>query len=142
MNCAVVTLGNIAKEKKIMTDEYLLERGYAQYKPTQFDNESVVARFQKRFDDDFGKKYFIDVLKWSHDYVPVSRRDKWWKPFTYHYETQVSMFEGEKALNLEFFSDWTLEEVEKFMEDMFEKMKLNNYESWSGNRRVKPDESE
>ena len=52
------------------------------------------------------------------------------------------MFEGEKALNLEFFSDWTLEEVEKFMEDMFEKMKLNYYESWSGNRRVRPDESE
>ena len=74
--------------------------------------------------------------------MPVSRRDKWWNPFTYHYETQVTMFEGEKALNLEFFSDWTLEEVEKFMEDMFEKMKLNYYESWSGNRRVRPDESE
>ena len=63
MNYVMVTLGNIAKEKKTMTDEYLLERGYKQYKPTQFDNESVVARFQKRFDDDFGKKYFIDVLK-------------------------------------------------------------------------------
>ena len=110
MNYVMVTLGNIAKEKKTMTDEYLLERGYKQYKP--------------------------------HDYVPVSRRDKWWNPFTYHYETQVTMFEGEKALNLEFFSDWTLEEVEKFMEDMFEKMKLNYYESWSGNRRVRPDESE
>ena len=51
-----------------MTDEYLIEQGYKKYEPTRFDNESVVARFQKRFDDDFGKKYFIDVLKWSNDY--------------------------------------------------------------------------
>lgn len=123
-----------------MTDEYLLERGYKQYESTQFDNKSVVASFQKRFDDDFGKKYFIDVIKWSHDYVPANKRDKWWKPFTYHYEIQVTMFESEKSLNLEFFSDWALEEVEKFMEDMFEKMKLNYYESWNGDRRVRPNE--
>ena len=129
-------------EKILINDEYLIKRGYKEYKPTRFDNESVVARFQKRFDDDFGKKYFIDVLKWSHDYVPNHMRDKWWKPFTYHYETQVTMFEGEKALNLEFFSDWTLEEVESFMSDMFKKMKLNYYESWSGDRRVRPDEQQ
>ena len=39
-----------------MTDDYLIERGYKKYEPTRFDNESVVARFQKRFDDDFVKK--------------------------------------------------------------------------------------
>lgn len=120
-----------------MTDEYLLKHGYTKYNPAYFDNDSVVARFQKRFDDDFGKKYFIDVLKWSQEYVPVERRDKWWKPFTYHYETQVTMFEDAKALNLEFFSDWTLEEVEKYMEDLFDKMNLNYYETWDGERRVR-----
>ena len=124
-----------------MTDEYLIERGYKKYEPTRFDNESVVARFQKRFDDDFGKKYFIDVLKWSQDYVPVDRRDKWWKPFTYHYETQVTMFEDAKALNLEFFSDWTLEEVEKYMEDLFNKMNLNYYETWNRERGIRTNES-
>ena len=120
-----------------MTDEYLVKRGYKKYEPTPFDNESVVARFQKRFDDDFGKKYFIDVLKWSHDYVPVDRRDKWWKPFTYHYETQVTMFEDAKALNLEFFSDWTLEEVEKYMEDLFE-TDCNKLEKWDTYSQAKP----
>ena len=124
--------------KKIMNDNYLLEHGYKEYKPTPFDNSSVVARFQKRFDDDFGKKYFIDVLKYSNDYVPANRRDEWWKPFSYYYETQVTLFKEEKALNLEFFSDWTLEEVEKFMEEMFENMKLNYYESWDGDRRIRP----
>lgn len=120
-----------------MNDEYLIECGYKEYKPTRFDNESVVARYQKRFDDDFGKKYFIDVLKWSHGYIPEYRRDKWWKPFTYCYETQITFGEDEKALNFEFFSSWTLEEVEKFMEDFFEKMKPNYYESWDGDRRVR-----
>ena len=46
------------------------------------------------------------------------------------------MFEDAKALKLEFFSDWTLEEVEKYMEDLFDKMKPNYYESWDGERRV------
>lgn len=120
-----------------MTDDFLLQHGYVRYNPTPFDNESVVARFQKRFDDERGKKYFINVLKWSNNCVPVNRRDKWWKPFTYCYETQITMFENQKALQLEFFSDWTLEEVEKFMEDLFVKMKPNYYESWDGERGMR-----
>lgn len=122
-----------------MDDEYLLERGYKEYKPTPvLDNESIVKKFQKRFDDDFGKKYFIDVAKWSHDYVPVSRRDKWWTPFSYTYHLYVSMFEEEKPIYLEFGTSWTLEEVEKFAEDFFNKMEPNYYESWDERRAVRP----
>lgn len=40
------------------------------------------------------------------------------------------MFKEEKALNLEFFSDWKLEQVENFMEDFFDKMKVNYYENY------------
>ena len=117
-----------------MTDEYLLEHGYKQYKPTPFDNKSVVAKFQKQFSDDFGKKYFIIVSKWSHNHVPENRRDKWWKPFTYCYEVQISMFDEQKTINMEFFSDWTVREVEKFMEDFFNKMKPNYYELYDSGR--------
>ena len=95
-----------------LTDEKLLERGYKQYSPTPFDNSSIVARFQKRFDDDFGKKYFIDALKWSQEYVPLDRRDKWWKPFVYEYEVQITIGENENSINLGFFSSWTIEDVE------------------------------
>lgn len=123
-----------------MNDEYLLERGYKEYLPTPvFDNESIVKKFQKRFDDDFGKKYFIDVAKWSHDYVPVHRRDKWWIPFSYEYHLYVSMFgEEEKPIYLQFGTSWTLEEVEKFAEDFFDKMEPNYYESWDERRAVRP----
>lgn len=122
-----------------MNDEYLLECGYKQYEPVPvLDNDSIVAKFQKRFDDDFGKKYFIDVAKWSHDYVPVDRRGKWWKPFSYEYHLYVTMFEEEKPIYFNFGTSWTIEEVESFAECFFDKMKPNYYESWDGERSTKP----
>ena len=32
-------------------DKYLLENGFREYNPTAFDSDSVVTRFQKRYDD-------------------------------------------------------------------------------------------
>ena len=121
-----------------MTDQYLLDRGYKQYQPSPLDNDSIVVKFQKRFDDEFGKKYFIDVAKWSHDYVPVYQRDEWWKPFSYAYHLYVSMFEEEKPIWFEFGTSWTVEEVEEFAENFFNKMKPNYYESWDEERGVRP----
>lgn len=122
-----------------MTDKYILEKGYKQYAPTQFDKEHTVARFQKRFDDEYGKKYFIDVVKWSKDFIPVERRDEYWQPYGYEYEVQVSMHDDEQnTINLYFFSDWTLDKVEEFMAEFFEKMCPNYYELWEGHRGVRP----
>ena len=114
----------------IMNDDYIKEHGYKEYQVLLFDNKSIVARFQKRFDDDYGKKYFIDIIKWSNDYVPFEKRDKWWTPYSYEFEVHVSMHEDEKPINLLFFSNWALEDVEKYMEEFFEKMKPNYYETW------------
>lgn len=123
-----------------MSDEYLIERGYTKYLPTPFDNKCVVARFQKRFDDDFGKKYFINILRWSNDYIPIFHRGKDWELYSYEYEIHFSMYEEERTLSLTFFNNWTIEEVEKFVEDFFEKMKPNYYEDWDDRRGVRPDE--
>lgn len=123
-----------------MNDEYLFERGYKQYPPTPIlDNDSIVAKFQKRFDDDFGKKYFIDVIKWSRDYIPEHHRNKWWEPFGYEYRSYVTMFDKESPIHLRFGTSWTLEEVERYMENFFEKMKPNYYESWDEQRGVRPE---
>lgn len=121
-----------------MTDEYILEKGYKQYNPTHYDSEYVVERFQKRFDDEYGKRYFINILKWSHRFVPVDRRDKYWQPYSYEYEVQVSMYEEESSINLHFHSNWTLDGVEEFMIEFFEKMCPNYYELWNGQRGVRP----
>ena len=123
-----------------MNDEYLLEHGYKKYPKTPIlDSDSIVAKFQKRFDDDFGKKYFIDVKKWSHDYISISRRDEWWQPFSYSYDLYITMFEEEKPIYLEFGTSWTLKEVEEFAEEFFEKMKPNYYEGWDEKRGVRPE---
>lgn len=122
-----------------MTDEYILEKGYKQCNPTHYDSEYIVARFQKRFDDECGKKYFINVLKWSHNFVPVERRDEYWQPYGYEYEVQVSMYDEKNTMDLHFFSDWTLNRVEEFMVEFFEKMCVDYYEVWDGQRGVRPD---
>ena len=120
-----------------MTDKYILEKGYKQYKPIPYDNESIVARFQKRFDDEHGKRYFINVLKWSNSFIPVERRDKYWQPYSYEYEVQVSMYDKPNTIDLHFHSDWTLNKVEAFMTDFFERMYVNYYELWDGQREVR-----
>ena len=53
----------------VITDEYIKEHGFKEYDPTRFDNDSVILRFQKRYDDDFGKKYIAlkDVHKLLDD---------------------------------------------------------------------------
>ena len=122
-----------------MDDKYLMENGYKEYSPTPYlDNSSIITKFQKRFDDDFGKKYFVDIEKWSNGYVPVNRRDKWWQPFSYVCRLYITMFEEEKPIYFEFGTNWTIEEVEKFAEDFFDKMKPNYYESWDEERGVRP----
>ena len=113
-----------------MTDEYLLNLGYKEYEPTMYDDYYIVGRFQKRFDDEIGKRYFIDVIKWSNEFVPECRRDEWWEPFTYEYEVHVTMNKEENPLILHYLSSWKPEDVEKNVEDFFEKMKPNYYETW------------
>lgn len=120
-------------------DKHLIERGYKQYPPSTVDSDIVVALFQKRFDDKFGKKYFINAHKNDMSFVPESHRGNYWQPFTYDFEVQVTFGEDERAVNLEMFSGWTIEQVEKFMEEFFEKMGPNYYESWgTEERQVRP----
>ena len=121
-----------------MNDEYLFEHGYKQYPPSPIDSEHIVAKFQKRFDDDFGKKYFIDVSKCSQEFIPEYHRNKWWTPFVYEYDSYVTVSEEEKPVYIKFGTSWTLEEVEKFMENFFDKMEPNYYESWYGERSERP----
>lgn len=39
---------------------YLNPLGFHEYKPTQFDRYAITC-FQKRYDDEIGKKYFVDA---------------------------------------------------------------------------------
>lgn len=110
-----------------MTREELSARGYKQYERTPFDSQSVNCRFQKRFDDDKGKKYFIDVVEWSEfrhphtgDIFPVS----------YEYECQLYKGGSHDAFDVQFHSSWVLDDVEAFVEKLFVSCGCDYYELW------------
>lgn len=115
-------------DKNVVTEEYIESKGYTRFNPTQFDKDIVVARYQKCFRDDIGKKYHINALKIDMHFIPPDRRDEYWKPYRFEYELQVSVTEDDKPLNMQFFNNWTLDEVEEFVEDFFKKMNINYYE--------------
>ena len=109
-----------------MTDQDILARGYKEYPPTPFHNSGIVKCFQKRFDDDNGKKYFIDIHKWDFSgYTDV--------PDPYPYEYSIQMYKGEdrNAVDLMFHSSWKVEDVEAFVEKMFHEMGMEYYEKWN-----------
>lgn len=123
-------------------DKILIARGYKQYPPSAFDSDIVVALFQKRVDDENGKKYFINVKKNDMSFIPEGHRGNYWKPFSYDYNIQVTFGEDERTVNLEMFSGWSIEQVEQFMKDFFDKMKPNYYELWDGeDRHTRPDDN-
>ena len=59
-----------------MTEEYILSKGYHKEKPSQFDDKAVICRYQKRFDDESCKKYFIDILKYDLSRVPEKNANR------------------------------------------------------------------
>lgn len=112
----------------MITEEYVKSKGYTRYDPTQFDKDIVLARYQKCFKDDTGRKYFINALKMDMSFIPSYRRDEYWKPYDFEYNIQVSVGKEEKPINMHFFNNWTLDKVEEFVEDFFVKMNINYYE--------------
>lgn len=110
-----------------MTDEKLIARGYKQYERTPFDSPSVVCRFQKRFDDEKGKKYFIDAVKWGEFRHPHTGQVF---PASYEYECQLYKGGSHDAFDVNFLSSWTIEEVEAFVEKIFRTCRCDYYELW------------
>lgn len=108
-----------------MNDNDILNAGYKEYKPTPFHSEGVTRCFQKRFDDEKGKKYFIDINKWEFPPHPHTGEQI---PESYEFETQFN--KNDKPMNITLFNRWEIEEVEQFFEEMWIKMNLDYYERW------------
>lgn len=106
-----------------------MERGYTEYPPQSFDSYSTVSNFQKRFDDESGKKYFIDVHKCSNDFMSdYDKQQDWYNQYSYEYSCQLYKKGSHAPLNMLFFSDWNLEDVENFVESLFATGQLDYYE--------------
>lgn len=109
---------------KITSEEQLRERGFLSYPPTVFDSSNVVIRYQKRYDDEIGKRYFLDCKVWDWTWtgrVPMDR--------SYELETQLYQKGTHEAIDLN-FHDNDLEAVEKFIDALFDAGLVEHYEEW------------
>ena len=111
-----------------MTDQELLDRGFKQFNPTPFDSDGIETCFQKRYDDDVGKRYFITVHKWkpmthphTHEVFPAS----------YEYNVQLSGKANHDAVDVLFHSTWELDAVEDCLRKMFETGMFDYYEKFN-----------
>lgn len=101
----------------MITDEVLLNAGYKQFKTGLEFHPTAETGFQKRFDDEIGKKYFITCIKypaWEHPYMKETF------PPSYEFEIQFSDKETNCPVNVLLFAGWEdIESVEKRAEDFW-----------------------
>ena len=114
-----------------MTDQDFIERGYKEFRPTSLDSPYVEKCFQKRFDDDRGKKYFITVKKWE-GWTHPHTGDK--SPPGYEYDIQMYKKGDHDAIDILFHSTWSIEAVEDYMEKLWNTGLFDYYELWDGTR--------
>ena len=110
-----------------MTDEYLIERNFKKFKPGPYLSEGVEACFQKRYDDERGKKYFITINKWEPFTHPHTGKTF---PPDYEYTAQLYKKDTHDAVDILFHSSWNLEDVEEYLEMMFDTGKFDYYEEF------------
>ena len=111
-----------------MTDQELFDQGFYEYRPTPFDCDGVETCFQKRYDDEYGKKYFINVKKWrawKHPYTGEVT------PPSYEYDVQLYKKDGHEAIDLLFHSCWTLSGVEAYLEKLWNTGMFEHYETFA-----------
>ena len=108
-----------------MCDDDLLEKDYAKFKPSKFDSDGVEVIFQKRFDDDIGKKYFITVKKWKAWTHPYTNETF---PSTYEFFVQMYKKDSHDPIDILFHSSWNLIDVEKYMDELWSTGLFDYYE--------------
>lgn len=88
----------------------LLDKGYKEFSPTKFDTAN--RRFQKRFMSENGDTlYFINVdMYYSWGTIPEN------------FEVGVQLYQKgtHEPVNLKFFCSWTLDDVEDWVQKIYE----------------------
>ena len=114
-----------------MTDQDFIQRGFKQFSPTYpIDSDGIETKFQKRYDDEVGKRYFITVNKWKP--IVDHRAGKTWPP-NYEYEVYFQKDDGNgwtKAIKILLYAGWDVDEVEEYVQKLFETGLFEYYEKW------------
>ena len=103
-------------------EEELINKGFIEYPKSPLHSESVTNCYQKRYRDDKGTKYFIDVCYYKLIH-PTTKEDL----SGYEISGQFYLKDNHNAVNMDFL-DSTITEVEQFIDKLFELDILECYE--------------
>lgn len=133
---------NVDKTIYNFFEQEMIDAGYKIFKSSI---KQAIRGFQKRFDDEYGKKYFITIWHWNHKKQnPIwncAERD------TYECETQLNVDKNNKELTVDIsvmanvlpdeFNEGnnltTLTDIEDFFEKTWNDMSKPYYEYWDEN---------
>ena len=95
-------------------DKDFEERGYKRYPPSDIDCDAVKYFYQKRIDGTAAQKYFITAKKWE-------MCDNTGKQVYNGFEYEVQLYQKgtHLPLNLTFHKEWTLDDVENYVEEIY-----------------------
>ena len=96
-----------------MTNQEFLDAGYTRFNPPPYE-DCITDMYQKCFEDEIGKKYFITVERW--DYTPVARGRN--IPISYNFTVQFNTQE-DRTLNIDCFNGFDIESAENFFENIW-----------------------
>ena len=103
-----------------MTDQELRDAGYVYYsRETNIGNKCNVGLFEKCVRDEEGhKKYFIHIEKWDFSRFADPQHQDLKEP-RYEANVQLTHKLTNETVNVELLSGWSIEQLEKFYEDLF-----------------------
>lgn len=117
----------------IINPKLLEENGYRSFNNTlrSYDNAAYKISYQKRFDDEFGKKYFIN-FNFSHYMPGMYGNANMPESISWEADVQLNTLDG-GTINLTYFGakDHSLKQVETFFETQFNTYLYEHYEYFS-----------
>ena len=120
---------------KTLTPEDWIAQGYKKF--TSNLKPHIAFGLQKRFDDDEGKRYFITV--WVYDNSPFQDRYEGWAKYSFQPDVQFTMEDGTTFdvvchhTNNVKWGVTSIDDVEAFFYNMWEKLGCQYYEKWEYN---------
>lgn len=112
----------------MITKIKLEKANYKRYRSNWKDSIGYICSYQKRFDNEIGKKYFVNFdlynFEWNEK-ITISSHAQMYIPKENANKDEI-IFTIELFIN----DNSTIEDAEQFYEDMWQSMKCRHYEKW------------
>ena len=106
-----------------MTLQQLMDNGYTKYRHNDDVNTAIYQKYIR--DENGNKQYIINFEEWDFSKYESKDMDN---P-RYEGTVQLTLKSNGNSINVSTLSGWTLEEAEKFYEELFKLGWFENYEN-------------